>query len=533
MKKNWIRFLAGMCVAVLLSSTAMPVFATEADDSGTATETDADTTTVASETATPTHSSGGGAYITIGDTYTTPYVTAGQDVTLVIPIVNYAYFPATDIVISPQVTNIASTWPFEPQTNGYTKHVDYLAPYGPGVDVNAQRADVAFNFKVRKDAYTGYYPLNFGLTYIINEAIETTEITCYIQVKGAPGSGTLEEQANKDKDTESKPRMIVTGFETNPTPVTAGDIFTVTVHVMNTSKKVAVTNALFNLTADVETSSSGSSSTYAAFLPTSGSSSIYKDKIGSGETVDLTLEMQARADLTEKPYVLEVKMTYDAGKSTDLTDSVSVSIPVYQKPRFDTGDESVSETYCSIGTENSLSFSIYNTGRTTLTNVWFRFKDENVDGKDVFVGTVDSGATGYVDASFVPTQVNDGVVHGVIEFEDDAGNVTSVDKEFEIYISEMSYEEDYEDTEDIYIEEEEPVNLPLIIGIAAGAAGVVVLIIVIVVLRKKAKAKKEAELLEDDEDEIEEEETKPVQEPVKEEAAEEPDQKEEPEEKDE
>ena len=327
--------------------------------------------------------------------------------------------------------------------------------------------------------------------------------------------------------------MIVTGFETNPTPVTAGDIFTVTVHVMNTSKKVAVTNALFNLTADVETSSSGSSSTYAAFLPTSGSSSIYKDKIGSGETVDLTLEMQARADLTEKPYVLEVKMTYDAGKSTDLTDSVSVSIPVYQKPRFDTGDESVSETYCSIGTENSLSFSIYNTGRTTLTNVWFRFKDENVDGKDVFVGTVDSGATGYVDASFVPTQVNDGVVHGVIEFEDDAGNVTSVDKEFEIYISEMSYEEDYEDMEDIYIEEEEPVNLPLIIGIAAGAAGVVVLIIVIVVLRKKAKAKKEAEFLEDDEDEIEEEETKPVQEPVKEEAAEEPDQKEEPEEKDE
>lgn len=501
--------ILALLLAGMVATFPGKVWATDPAAEQPSTEAAPNDSNTPDEIATPTYSAGGSAYVTIGDTYVTQTVSAGQQVTLVIPIVNYAYFPITDIVVTPQVTNLAATWPFKPETTGYTKHVGYIAPYGDGVDVNAQRADVVFNFTVRPDAYTGYYPLNFHLTYIVNENIESTDITAYINVKGAPGSGTLEEKA---KESVSKPRMIVTGFETTPERITAGETFTATVHVQNTSSSTVIRNALFNLQADPETVGSGNSATtYSAFLPTSGSSSIYKDKIGAGETVDLTIEMTARADLAEKPYVMEVKMTYDAGDNADLTDTASVSIPIYQEARFDTGEEAMGETYTTVGSENSLSFSIYNTGRTTLNNVWFRIKDDCVEGDDVFVGTIEPGNTGYVDSTFTATAANsDGKMHGVIEYEDDAGNVTSVDKEYELEITEFNEEDYMMDESEMYVEEE-PQGLPgwAIILIIVGAAVVVLIIILVCVssARKKKAAKMEEDLVDEELEELAKEET--------------------------
>lgn len=502
MKKNLKKLGTILLTGFLAFQAPQFFYATEAKEPAAETpaapeETPSDDTPL--DIATPSYSSGGSAYVTIGDTYVTQTVAAGQKVTLVVPIVNYAYFPITDMVVSPQVTNMASSWPFKPETTGYTKHVAYIAPYGEGVDVNAQRADVVFNFTVRPDAYTGYYPLKFNLTYIVNENIESTEVTCYLNVQGAPGAGKLEESTSKEN--VSKPRMIVTGFKTDPERITAGQTFTATVHVQNTSSSTAIRNALFDMQADVETTGTGTTATsYAAFLPTSGSSSIYKDKIAPGETVDLSIEMTARADLTEKPYVLEVKMTYDAGDNADLTDTASVSIPIYQQARFDTGEEVVGETYATVGEENSLSFSIYNTGRTTLNNVWFRFHDDYVEGDDVFVGTIEPGNTGYVDATFTPMSVNEGTLRGAIEYEDDAGNVTSIDKEFELMISEY-VEEEVEFDPEMYAMEEEQPGLPLWAWIAIIAGAAVIVLIIIVVLIRRAKKKKQEALLMEEEDE--------------------------------
>lgn len=47
--------------------------------------------------------------------------------------------------------------------------------------------------------------------------------------------------------------------------------------------------------------------TYSAFLPTSGSSTVFMDSIGAQQSADIKIEMTAKADLAQKPYVLEVK----------------------------------------------------------------------------------------------------------------------------------------------------------------------------------------------------------------------------------
>ena len=95
---------------------------------------------------------------------------------------------------------------------------------------------------------------------------------------------------------ESKPRIIVTGFETDPGEVYAGDTFMVTIHVKNTSQDQAVTNVLFDMQA-VE-SGTEANTTYAVFLPTSGSSSVYTERIGAGmKELHIDIESYSSADL--------------------------------------------------------------------------------------------------------------------------------------------------------------------------------------------------------------------------------------------
>ena len=460
-------------------------------------------------------------YVQLGNTFVTPSASAGQTVSFILPIVNYNFCPITNVVVTPQVSNKVTEWPFVSGGQNYTQTVPAIAAYTYGADVNLTRADLLFTFQVRDDVLTGIYPLNFTVTFLGNgepTAQSKTTITAYIKTTGKAGSGRLEDSLKV-----SKPRIIVTGFETDPKDVNAGDTFTLTVHVKNTSSTTAVSNVLFNFHSDSETTTastgttgsttgSSASTTYDAFLPTSGASSIYAQSMAPGEIADLTLDMSARADLTQKPYVLNLDMTYDAAGEVDYTDKASISIPVWQKSKFDTGEESIGTPEVGIGSEGNLSFSIYNTGRTTLNNVWFKLEDKAVTADPVFVGTITPGGTGYVDVSFVGAEVNDGKLHGVIEYEDDRGNVTSTDKNFDITIVEEM--PDWSDMPDDYMEDTgESAGLPLwakiLIPIAIGAA---VLIIVLIVLKKK-RAKKaleeesEEELEDDEESEPSEQET--------------------------
>jgi len=306
-----------------------------------------------------------------------------------------------------------------------------------------------------------------------------------------------------DVSNVSQPRIIVTGFTTEPAEVFAGDTFMLTVHVKNTSNDTAVNNVLFDLQA-VEGGAEGSNgsvtNSYAAFLPTSGSSSIYVEKMTAGSVHDLQIEMQAKADLSQKPYVVTVGMKYDTELKADLTDEAKVSIPVKQESKFDSSTPEVMPPDIMVGEQSNVMFQIYNTGKTTLYNVQVKFEADSVEGGDTFIGNLSPGATGNVDAMVngIAQTMDDGIVKAVIFYEDDAGNQTRVEKDITIFVSEMMMMEDpmmdmpMEDFE----EPQKKLSTGVIIGIIAGA--VVLAGAVILVLFKVRKKKKNAKLLEED-----------------------------------
>ena len=262
-----------------------------------------------------------------------------------------------------------------------------------------------------------------------------------------------------------------------------------------------MTNVLFDMQAATE--GEDKTNTYSAFLPTSGASSIYMDKIGADTSADIVIEMTAKADLAQKPYVLDVNMKYDAGVMFDLTDKASVSIPISQESRFDTSIPEVVPSDITVGGQSNVMFSIYNTGKTTLYNVQVKFKADSIDEASAFVGNLQSGATGNVDVMLtgIAATMDDGTVMMEISYEDDAGNVTTTEKPITLYVSEEFFDDMMMDGDmmmgdDMMMEEESGPKKGLIIGIVVAAVVAVIIVVVVVLqVRKKQKA---AKLLADD-----------------------------------
>lgn len=438
-------------------------------------------------------------FLQVGDNWQTPTVSYGQQVAIVLPVVNFGTEELNDLIIEPVTSTLVTEWPFEPDMTNYLQ----TEPYIPGNQTKDKamenRREFTFYFTARDDVMSGYYPLKFNIWYTKSgiRCEEPAVLTVYVQTVGRPGSGTI--GGNGQDDTKAKPRIVVTGFETNPAEVFAGDTFTLTIHVKNTATDMPVTNVLFDMQAATE--GEDKTNTYAAFLPTSGASSVFMDKIGANTAEDIVIEMTAKADLAQKPYVLDVNMKYDAGSMFDLTDKASVSIPIHQESRFDTSVPEVAPSDITVGSQSNVMMSVYNTGKTTLYNVQVKFHADSIDEASAFVGNLQSGATGNVDVmltGIAPT-MDDGTVVMEISYEDDAGNVTTTEKTITLYVNEEFYDDMmYDDsmmdnTDESAGSGKKGVVIGIVIAVivVAGAAGAVIFIR----LKKKKAAEK---ALEDD-----------------------------------
>lgn len=417
---------------------------------------------------------------------------------VVLSLINMGKSDITDLVITPTVSNDKTKWPFDIGQAYDAQCVQIMQASDTVEEAYEKRMDIGWYFNVRKDVLTGCYPLTFHAKYYHEGSPVEADITTYINITGSDPSKLLIDDPDKQK---SNPRIIVTGYTTEPEVVYAGSTFKLSVDVKNTSDITTVKNVLFNMEATVE--GKDADATYAAFLPTSGSSSVYAGDIAPGQTYNISIEMEAKSDLSQKPYVLTVNMKYDTDEEINLSDTAKVSVPIKQEAKLDTGTFEVMPEAIALGEQSNIMFSVFNTGKTTLYNVKVSYESETVESGITYLGNIAPGATGNVDSMVTGIMPDTGepVVKIVITYEDEAGNESRVEKDINLSVYEMVMDNDIdmEIPEDI----EEPAKKGLPIGIIAGiAAGIVVLIIVIVVLvKKKAKKQKEARELVDEDDE--------------------------------
>ncbi|MDE7272984.1 MAG: hypothetical protein K2N95_07975 [Lachnospiraceae bacterium] len=422
----------------------------------------------------------------------------GEQTFVVLSLINLGKSDVKDVVVTPTISNDKTKWPFDIGQPYDAQIIQMIQAASDLADAYTKRMDIGWNFIVRSDVLTGCYPLPFHVTYYENGTLVETDITTYINIKGANPEKTLikypDDEEEEDKRT-ANPRIIVTGYRTDPEEVYAGSTFNLTVSVKNTSRETAVENVLFNMEATVE--GKDADATYAAFLPTSGSSSVYKDRIAPGETYDMSIEMEAKSDLSQKPYVLTVNMKYDTEDQVNLSDAAKVSVPIKQEAKLDTGSAEIMPESIAVGDQSNVMFSIFNTGKTTLYNVKVTYEGGTVDSGITYLGNISPGNTGNVDSMLtgIAPDTGEGIVKAVVTYEDEAGNETRYEKDLNLYVYEMTFEDDMMDPFPMEPIEEEPTQsgIPLIAIIGIAAAVIAVIVIIVVIISKKRKAKKHQE----------------------------------------
>lgn len=419
----------------------------------------------------------------------------GEQTFVVLSLINLGKTDITDVVVTPTVSNDKTKWPFNIGQAYDAQTIQIIQAADDTTDAFNKRMDVGWYFNVRNDVLTGCYPLPFHVTYYQSGALVETDITTYINIKGSDPKKKLIKDEDDEEKKAANPRIIVTGYRTDPEEVYAGSTFNLTVSVKNTSRQTAVENVLFNMEATVE--GKDADATYAAFLPTSGSSSVYKERIAAGETYDMSIEMEAKADLSQKPYVLTVNMKYDTEDQVNLTDVAHVSVPIKQEAKLDTGTAEIMPESIAVGEQSNVMFSIFNTGKTTLFNVKVNYESETVDNGVTYLGNIAPGNTGNVDSMLtgIAPDTGNGVVKAVITYEDEAGNESRYEKDLNLSVYEMTFDEGMMENIPMEPMEDETAQkkIPLVAIIGIIAAVIAVIAVIVVIVSKKRKAKKQKE----------------------------------------
>ena len=453
---------------------------------------------------------------------------AGETKTLTLQITNNSGQELKNVEVAPDMSKEkAGAWPFVKDWKQYSEKIDSVP--------NGESKSVTFDFTRREGAKKNNYTIPFSV-YVqgSDDAIVTDSIFVYAknetvtpdptpgdnsQNQGDAGNGSATGSGSDGADTNvaaddgavaysggggsssesgSVPRVIVTGFDTNPAEVHAGSDFTLTIHLKNTSKKTKVQNMLFELEAPTEGTDEQTSA--PAFLPTSGSNSIYLNGIKADGTADISITLNAKADLLQKPYSINLSMKYEDSQATQIESSSSISIPVKQDARFEFSEFEISPQTIEVGGETNVMCSLYNLGRIKLYNAKARFEGNGIKKQEIFIGNVEAGATGSIDAMLKGEKVTNGnsKITMTLSYEDESGNISETTKDFELEVTEAVDDSDMHMNTDGDVEAGSSgfpvVPVVVVIVIIAGAVAAVVFV----------KKKKKKQMLNEEEELLDE-----------------------------
>ena len=377
----------------------------------------------------------------------------------------------------------SAKFPFEINDANYDRMFDKIA-----VDETVQ---LDYSFAIRKESYTGYYPITMKIYYSdssTGEELKTYETSFFVHIVSKPTKDDYEEFNEHDR---TKARLIVDGYTTDPETIVAGESFNLLLTVKNASSSVSASDILLTMESEKVSDS-------PVFTTESGSSSVAIHSLGAGASAQVSFRMTSRSGVDQRSYGLTIKANYDSPEFKNAEGTMSVDIPVKQIPRLNTGTFEVMPDSVSVGEESNVMFGINNTGKVTLYNVMARFEADSIQTTDTYVGNIKSGETGNVDCMVTgsaPT-TDDGKVKVIISYEDENGEVSEVEKELTLYVSEPAPDMDDMDMNGYdEMPQEQPGPLQKYGKAILAAAVLVAAAVGGTLLRKHRKRKKEAALL--------------------------------------
>lgn len=412
---------------------------------------------------------------------------------------NKSRYMAFDVTVSMVLSKDSAEFPFSINDGNYDRYFEKLD--------SGEVVQVPYSMAIREDSYTGFYPIKFEITYRDSSEgpLLKAEETMYVNITSKSKEDSLGDFNINDR---TKARLIVDSYSTVPEQIYAGDEFELILNMKNASTDVGASNILFTLEPEKVDNS-------AVFTTETGSSAVVVNSMRAGETAEIRMKFLAKAGIDQRSYSISIKEKYDSPEFKNAEETVTVDIPVKQIARLSTSTIEVMPESIETGSETNVMFGINNTGKVVLYNVNAAFEADSIKPVEAYVGNIKPGETGNVDvmvSGAAPT-MDDGKVKIIISYEDENGEVSKVEKEMTLFVTEPMPEDmgmmGGMDMEAGMMDPmaEEPSFMDKILGnklalagiaaaVAAAAAGIVVW------LKKRKKKKQEAAEEEGIEDEI-------------------------------
>lgn len=278
--------------------------------------------------------------------------------------------------------------------------------------------------------------------------------------------------------------------------VQAGAEFTLSLTVFTTSGTENLSDVLITLTLPQGVS-----------LAT-GNLNTYIGEMGPEATRTVTYQILPSATFVDGVANIGVSMSgIGQNSGGPASGSTSVSVPVVQPERFEITNIEAPETMM-LGEEGYVSLTFVNKGKTAINNLSAEIRGDNLanPGQSQFLGNIAAGTENSVDFNVMAEQTGTINATIVLSYEDDAGNVKTLEKTFSCTVEEMPVYDDPGMMDpgmmDPSMGMEEPSGgMPWwgwVLILAAVGGGIAAVVVVL----KKRKAKKALAQLEDQDEDL-------------------------------
>lgn len=438
----------------------------------------------------------------LGEGQSTPYGTYPNVMNFAVNMRNSSKFKAYDVTVSMVLDADSTKFPFNINDGNYDRHYDLIE--------EGQIVEVPYSMAIREDSYSGFYPIQFKISYRDSQEgdLQTQEATMYVQIVS---KSKEDPQGDFNANDRTRARIIVDSYETVPEEIYAGQEFELILHMKNASSNVPASNILFTLESEKVSES-------AVFTTEDGANSVVVNSLGAGETAEVRMKFSSKGGADPRSYSITIKEKYDSPEFKNAEETVTVDIPVKQEARLSTSTIDIMPESISVGAETNVMFGINNTGKVQLYNVTVRFEGDSIKTEETYVGNIKPGETGNVDTMLtgVAATMDEGIIPIVISYEDENGNVSTEMKEMTLFVSEsmpedMDWDVEAGNMDDIEAEGQNSLKnkfmgLPIAARLAmtGGAATAVIgaIVGIRVLLRRRKNKKQQLEEEEGIDDEI-------------------------------
>jgi hypothetical protein len=382
----------------------------------------------------------------VGDGQATPYGEYPNVMNFSIPLKNSGKVTAYDVRAEMVLDKDSKVFPFDINDASYDRSFDKVT--------NGESVSLDYSFSIRKDAYTGFYPIKLKISYreSVDGDIQSVEDEFYVHVKNKEEKES-ENTAKGDfnANDRSRSRIIVDSFRTEPEQIIAGEEFELIAVMKNASDSITASNILFSFESEKVSES-------PVLSTVSGANSIVVNSLGAGKTTEIRLRFKSKAGLDPKAYALTIKEKYDSPDFKNAEESVVINIPISQIARVGIGTITALPDTVSVGSDTSVNFSVNNTGKVTLYNTMVKLESSYIKPVDMYLGNIKAGESKVADmmVSVTGMSTEDEKIKITISYEDEEGKVSTMEKDMDLTIEEAA--EDIPD--DNMSDMEEPVKKP-------------------------------------------------------------------------